>query len=79
MKEEDLNIGKGEEEEAEPYEDDLTGDIANLTNALNNLSEIDGELLSQKRKAKLAKMKRQIFDTLSYYVSCLPEVTEEED
>lgn len=74
MKEEDLNIGKGEEEEVETYEEDLAADIANLTSAFNNLSEIDGELLSQKRKAKLAKMKRQIFDTLSYYCDCLPEV-----
>lgn len=64
----------------ELYDDDLEGRIANLSSALVNLHEIDPMVLSEKRKSGLAKMKRQIFDSLVLYCDGLiPEKTENEN
>lgn len=66
-------------EQVEEYDDDLEGRIANLSGALVNLHEIDPIGLSEKRKAGLARMKRQIFDTLVIYCDGLiPEKSGEE-
>ena len=75
---EDLILETGEEpQEILESEDDLPAHISNLSMALGSLQEVDGGLLSKKRQAKLARMKRQIFDALAYYCDCLPEIIEE--
>lgn len=65
-------------EEEEIDEESLCSDVANLSGALSNLMEIDGGFLSKKRQATLARMKRQIFDSLSYYCECLPQLEDED-
>lgn len=66
-------------EEIDYSEDEFTiSAINNLAGALLSLQEVETDLLSTKRKAKLARMKRQIFDTLSFYCDCLPEIIEDE-
>lgn len=67
------------DEEVIEYEEDLSGEIANLSAAFSNLMEIDSSLLSKGRQAKLARMKRQIFDAVAYYCDYLPEIEKEED
>ena len=68
-----------EEFEEDFNEPELTGNIANLSAAFTSLGEVDPGLLGKARQQKLARMKRIIFDTLAYYVDCLPQVTEEEE
>ena len=68
---------KQNEEIEEVEEDSLCTDIANLAAALSSLSEIDSGLLNKGRQAKLARMKRLIFDTLVHYTDCLPDEEEE--
>lgn len=64
--------------EEDSFDNDLCGDIANLSAALTSLSEIDIGLLAKGRQAKLARMKRQIFDSLTNYCDCLPSLTDNE-
>lgn len=66
-------------EEAEYLDDDLDGRVANLAGALVSLQELDTEGLSEKRKGKLARMKRQIFDTLTIYCEALLPATQNEE
>lgn len=66
------------EEEEIQDDDTICSDVANLSGALSNLMEIDTGFLSKKRQATLARMKRQIFDSLSYYCECLPQLEDED-
>jgi len=72
----DLILETGEEP---IIEEDIPGHIANLSMALGSLQEVDGSLLSKKRHAKLARMKRLIFDSLAFYCECLPQEEETDD
>jgi hypothetical protein len=63
-----------EKDDIEDDDSDICSDIANLSSSLGNLSEIDASLLSKGRQAMLAKIKRQIFDSLVYYCECLPQL-----
>lgn len=67
------------EEEYQIIEESVCANILNLTSAFSNLGELDPMLLSKQRQAKLAKMKRQIFDALAFYCACLPEEEEEKE
>lgn len=66
-------------EEDPDFEEALTGNIANLSAALSSISEIDGGMMSKAKQAKLARMKRLVFDALAFYCDCLPQVMEDED
>lgn len=77
--ENDLILETSGEEEI-PFEDeDLPANIANLAAALSSLTEIDGGMMAKNRQAKLARMKRLVFDALVYYTDCLPQLEKEED
>lgn len=67
------------EEQQEYEEEDASSEVANLSGALSNLMELDFGVLSKKRKARLARMKRQIFDSLVYYCECLPQLQEDDE
>ena len=72
---------KAEEKEVNEIaesEVELTSNISNLASAFSCLMEVDGALLSKQRQSKLARMKRQIFDALDYYCSCLPEIEKDD-
>lgn len=64
-------------EEDPAFEESLCGNIANLSASLSSLSEIDGGMMSKAKQAKLARMKRLVFDALAFYCDCLPQVMEE--
>lgn len=55
---------------------DLSGEIHALSASLCNLMELDPLLLNKTRQGKLSRMKRQIFDALTYYCDCLPQLEE---
>jgi hypothetical protein len=54
-------------------EEDITGNIYNLSAALSNLEEFDPGLMPKSKQAKLARMKRRIFNALLSYCDCLPQ------
>lgn len=54
------------------WEYDHTSDVANLSAAFGSLMELDSQLLSKVGQAKLAKMKRQVFNALVFYCDLLP-------
>lgn len=66
-------------EEPGYLDDDLDGRVANLAGALVSLQELEIELLNETRKRKLARMKRQIFDTLTIYCEALLPATQNEE
>ena len=64
-------------EENEIDGEDVCSNIANLSSALSSLDELSTETLSDGRKKKLARAKRQIFDAMVYYAECLPELIDD--
>ena len=64
-----------EENEIEDLDESICGNVANLSSALSNLTEIDSELMNPEEKKKFKRMKSKIFKALYYYCECLPEIT----
>jgi len=66
-------------EESLEWDESLCGVINNLSSSLNSLMELDSQLLSKGRQAKLARMKRQIFDGLCFYSDLLPDAANDNE
>lgn len=64
-----------EDNELEELDESICGNVANLSSALSNLTEIDSELMNPEEKKKFKRMKSKIFKALYYYCECLPEIT----
>ncbi len=63
-------------EEDEEIDLDVCGNIHALASAFTSLEEIDGAIMSAKNQKKLGAMKKNIFNALYYYSTCLPEIDE---
>jgi hypothetical protein len=68
-----------DEQEIDDLEESVCGNVANLSSALSNLTEIDSELMNPEEKKKFKRMKSKIFKALYYYCECLPEITKDEN
>jgi len=64
------------DEEIEDIDLDVCGNINALASAYSSLEEIDGAIMSSKNQKKLGAMKKNIFNALYYYSTCLPEIDE---
>lgn len=60
----------------EEFEEDIYGNIANLSTAYSTLAELDGGLMDKIQQKKLKKMREQVFNALVYFCDCLPEPEE---
>ena len=68
-----------QEQDLNEFEEAISGNVANLSSALSNLTEIDPEIMSIDDKKMFRRMKRKIFKALYYYCECLPEIKENEN
>lgn len=68
-----------QEQDLNDFEEAISSNVANLSSALSNLSEIDPEIMSTDDKKMFRRMKRKIFKALYYYCECLPEIKENEN
>lgn len=77
------NIEKIEEptenEDTLDREETVTTCISNLAQAFSYLCEIDSQLLSKGRQAKLARMKRKIFDAIDIYCDYMPQDAQQDE
>lgn len=58
--------------------DDPSGNLHALASAYTSLEEIDSALLSPKNRKRLGEMKKNIFNAMYYYSTCLPEIAEDD-
>jgi hypothetical protein len=55
-------------------DESVCGNVANLSAALSNLSEIDPMIMSEREQEDFRRMKARIFKALKIYCDCLPEL-----
>ena len=66
-----------EVQELDDWDESVCGNVANLSAALSNLSEIDPMIMSEREQRDLRRIKSRIFKALKIYCECLPELPNE--
>ena len=66
-----------EVEELNDWDESVCGNVANLSAALSNLSDIDTGLMNNQEQKEFKRMRSRIFKALKIYCECLPELPNE--
>lgn len=67
-----------EQVELDDWDETVCGNVANLSAALSNLSEIDEKLMDRTDLRKFNRIRNRIFNALVIYCDCLPEKVPDE-